>query len=325
MNKKIIFIFTGCFCIVSTLFLTQKQADPAIDFYDVHFLRNSPAVEKVLKAQGFFEVDLRTKDNMTINTIMLDQSKNHNVTTTVISCPGFVPGRKEGMTTLYAMLKDRPYNFMFIDSRGHGKSDGQLLTLQGIAEYGQTQFLDIVAAVEYIASYNNQHDINQNIIIHGLCAGAFHTVKAMVYLKNHNFAAYQCVKGIVIDSGWPSIIDIADTLIDAEAMERCKTYGMPFLQPYLAYMMHTAYNTFFKHEHSLQQPLTEIINNIDQPILFIHAQDDLFVPTHIVQPLIAHTKNATTWFVENSSHVASHLQHKEQYTQQIQQFIQSTL
>ena len=324
MNKKIIITLIGC-CLFSTIFLTQKQTDPEIDFYDVTFLRNSPAVEKVLKAQGFFEVDFKTNDNLMINAIMLDQNKKLDVTATIISCPGFVPGRKEGMTTLYAMLEDQPYNFIFIDSRGHGKSQGELLTLNGIKQYGEAQYLDVVATVQFIANYNKEHTINPDIIIHGLCAGAFHTIKAVAYLKKHDPQTYQCIKGIIFDSGWPAIIDIAETVVSAEAASRCKEYSVPFLEKYATYMIVQFYRFFFKEQHSMQESITNAINEIDQPILFIHAENDLFVPIHHVYPLIATAKKPVTWFVQESSHVANHLKHKEKYTQQMQQFIQAAL
>lgn len=303
----------------------QREIEPKIDFYDTKFLRNSPAVDKVLKNRGFFEVDFTTHDNLKINAIMLDQSNEVEVAATIISCPGFVPGNKEGMSTLYAMLEDQPYNFIFIDSRGHGKSDGELLTFNGIKHYGEHQYLDMIATIKFIASYNKERNIAQKIIIHGLCAGAFHTVKAVADLKKSDPETYEYIKGIIVDSGWPAITDMIDPLLEAEATERCKSYGVPSLQPYLAYFLHGVYDTFFKPSHSKQIPLNEAISSIDQPILFIHAENDLFVPIHNVYPLIATAKKPTAWFLKESSHVNNHLKHKEEYTYQMQSFIESVL
>ncbi len=324
MKKKIIIALASC-CLFSTVFLKQTENDPEIDFYDVNFLRNSPAVEKVLKSKGFFEVDFKTEDNVMINAIMLDQSATKDVTTTIISCPGFVPGNKEGMTTLYAMLEDKPYNFLFIDSRGHGKSEGELLTLNGIKHYGENQYLDVAAAIQFVVAYNKEHEIASDIIIHGLCAGAFHTIKAVGDLQAKDPVAYSCVKGIIFDSGWPAIIDIAETVASAEAAQRCKTYNVPFLEPVLRNFMVGFYKLFFKEQHSKQPSISNTISTIDQPILFIHAQDDLFVPVHHVYPLIATAKNPVTWIVQDSSHVNNHLKFKDEYTHKLDSFIQSVL
>lgn len=324
MQKKIVF-FTIIICLGLSMFFTQKNAEQEIivDFYDIKFLQNSPAVEKVIKNKGFFEADFKTDDNLTINTIMLDQSSTHKVKATIISCPGFVPGNKEGMTTLYAMLAKNPYNFMFIDSRGHGKSEGQLLTFQGIKNYGQSEYLDVIAAIKHINTYNRKHNIAPDIIIHGLCSGAYHTIKAVTGLKKSDPEIYMNIKGIVLDSAWPSIPSIIDTIITAESTARCKSYYISFLQPYLAYTMQKIYNTYFKAAHSKQTTITEIINEIDQPILFIHAENDEFVPAHHVYPLIKNTKKPISWFVQNSSHVNSHLDYKDEYKNLLENFIQS--
>jgi pimeloyl-ACP methyl ester carboxylesterase len=325
MNKKTIKFSLISLCILFANLLTSNSGELITDFYDVNFLRNSTVVEKILKRRGFFEVNFKTQDNLTINAIMLDQRKTRNVTATIISFPGFFPGDKEGMSTLYAMLENQPYNFIFIDSRGHGKSEGQLLTFQGIKHYGEKEYLDMIATIQFIVQYNKQHNISENIIIHGLCAGAFHTAKAVADLKNSDPKTYNCIKGIILDSAWPAIVDIVDTLVEAESRERCKSYGVPYLQPYLAYIMRGVYNTFFKYWHRKQTPLNEAISEIDQPIFFIHAEQDDYVPLHNVYPLIKVAKNPSTWFVKDSSHVNNHLQHKEKYTDQMQDFIQSVL
>ena len=322
MNKKIFFLIAiSCLCIVG--YTRNKPVTPAIDFYDLNFLRNPDFVNKILHERGFFEVNVITNDQLTINTIMLDQSRTKKIQATIVSCPGFIPGRKEGMTSLYAMLADRPYNFIFIDARGKGKSDGQLLTVEGIKHYGESEYLDIVATLQFVRKYNEDHAISSKIIVHGLCAGAYHAVKAINYLKEHDSATYHAVQGIVIDSGWPAIVDIAHTVIDAETKKNCSAYSIQFLHPYLAAFMIKIYTTLFQDQHSKQQPITEMIEQIEQPILFIHAQDDTFVPIDNMYPLIAKARQAYYWIVENSSHAISHLQHKEKYTEQFDTFIQN--
>lgn len=327
MNKKIIILFIIVCSVASAIFFAHKSYNSQIivDFYDINFLRNSKAVEKVLKNLGFFEADLKTDDNLMINTIILDQSKIHQVAATIISCPGFVPGNKEGMTTLHAMFADQPYNFMFIDSRGHGKSDGQLLTYQGIKNYGQSEYLDIIAAIKYIAQYNKEHNICPNIIIHGLCSGAYHSIKAVIEIKKSDPEIYHQIKGIILDSAWSCIPDIIGTIIAAESAERCKRYHISFLQPCVAYVLQTLYDNCFQPTHCQQIPIVKIISEVDQPILFIHAQDDLFVPINHVHPLIAQTKQPTSWFVENSSHVNNHIDYKDEYREHMQKFIKSVL
>jgi pimeloyl-ACP methyl ester carboxylesterase len=223
------------------------------------------------------------------------------------------------------MLQNKPYNFIFIDSRGHGKSDGELLTYEGIKHYGESQYLDIVATVEFIINYNKKNNITSDIILHGLCSGAFHTIKAVDYLKKFNQDAYNSIKGIIFDSGWPAISDIAETVVNAEAGKHCKSYNISYLQPYISYLMVGIYRFLFKKEHSKQTSIADAISSIEQPILFIHAENDIFTPIHHIYPLVAITKKPTTWFVKNSSHVNNHLKHKDKYAYKLQKFIRHSI
>ena len=323
--KKIYILLIVSSCLFVSFSLMQKKAEPAVDFFDTNFLRNSPAVEKVLKEKGFFEINFITHDKLTLCAIMLDQSSTQKVKATIISCPGFVPGQKEGMTTLYAMLKDNPYNFLFLDTRGHGKSQGELLTYSGVKHYGEFDFLDIVASAQFIANYDKEHNIESNIIIHGLCSGAFHTIKAVSYLKQHDEQTYNCIKGIVFDSGWPSVAEIAESTIQSEAKKRCKDWNTPYFEPYLTYLMVNFYKFFFIGHHNRQESITQAIAEIDQPILFIHGENDTFIPIHHVYPLIATSKKPTSWFIKESTHAAHHLKHKEEYQLQLERFIKSVL
>lgn len=327
--KKYIIIAALSSCLI-TYTKTKKQIPTnhegiSVDFYDVQFLRNSPVVQKILEHLGFIEVNVKTKDKLIINTIMLDQSENKDIQATIVSCPGFFPGRKEGMTTLYAMLEQEPYNFIFIDSRGHGKSDGELLTINGIKNYGKRQYLDVVATVQYIARYNKRHNIRKDIIIHGLCAGAYHAIKAVAYLQKHDPTTYDCIKGIVVDSGWPSLAEVAETVVMAEAAARCKNYNLSFLQNYAQQMILQFYRFFFKDAHAQQKSIVAPLAKIDKPIFFIHAKDDDFVPIDAVYPLITTAQQPTCWFVDDSSHVNNHLKHKESYAQQLKIFFTSIL
>lgn len=303
----------------------KKTSEPTPDFFNTTFLRNSAAVEKVLHQLGFFEVEITTNDNLKVSATILDQSPTKQIQTTIISCPGFVPGSKEGMTTIYAMLKDHPYNFLFLDLRGHGKSQGELLTYSGIKHYGEFEFLDIVAAIEYVVQYNQEHHIKQHIVIHGLCSGAFHAIKAMNYLKIHNLDAYNSVKGIVFDSGWPSVSDIVETTLISESHKRCSELNLSFFSSFLSYCMVNFYTFFFKEHHDKQESISAAIGVIGQPILFIHGQDDTYIPIHHVHPLIEKSKKPTSWFIKESTHAAHHLKHQQAYKEQLEEFIQSVI
>ena len=324
MKKRyVVLIMLSCLYIGYSFI--KKKPEPAVDFFDTDFLRNCDAVEKVLKQEGFFEVELTTKDNLKLCAIMLDQNNTQPTQATIISCPGFVPGRKEGMSTLYAMLKENPFNFLFLDLRGHGKSEGELLTYSGIKHYGESDYLDIVAAVQFVANYNTEHNIPQNIIIHGLCSGAFHAIKAMNYLQQHDEYTYGCVKGIVFDSGWSNVPDVVESTLTSESHKRCSEWNLSCLAYPLSYSIVGIYNFFFKEHHCTQESIIQAISQVDQPILFIHAENDTYIPIHHVYPLIATAKKPSSWFIKESTHAAHHLKHQDAYKVQIEDFIKSVV
>lgn len=325
MKKKYIALITLSFLIFGYYITQQKYVDPSPDFFNTQFLRNSAAVEKILKQEGFFDIEIITQDNLKLCATMIDRSNQEKIQATIISCPGFVPGQKEGMTTLYAMLKEKPYNFLFLDLRGHGKSEGELLTYSGIKNYGQHEYLDIVATVQYLVRYNQEHNLAENIIIHGLCSGAFHTIKALDYLKIHDHHAYSCVKGIVFDSGWPSVVDIVESTLSSESHKRCADCNIPFFGSYLSYFIVSFYQIFFKSYHCSQTCIRKAITEIDQPILFVHAENDTYIPIYHVHPLIATSKKPTSWIIKESTHAAHHLKHQTEYKVQLEQFIQNSI
>jgi len=324
MNKKHIVLLV-CICWFVGYHLLQTDTEPIPDFFDTTFLRNSTAVEKILKQDGFFDLDLTTTDNLILKATMINSCATKQIKATIISCPGFVPGRKEGMATLYAMLKEDPYNFLLLDTRGHGNSQGELLTFKGLKHYGESEYLDIVAATQHIVTYNQEHNISSDIILHGLCSGAFHTIKAVTYLKKHDINSYNHIKGVVFDSGWPRISDIVETTLASESKKRCKDYNIPWFQDWLHYGLLEFYRFYFKEHHCKQEPITQIIAEISQPILFIHAENDTYIPIHHVYPLVSNSAQPTTWFIKDSTHAAHHLKHNQEYKIQLQQFIRSVL
>jgi len=141
----------------------------------------------------------------------------------------------------------------------------------------------------------------------------------------HDISTYNCVKGIIFDSGWPSVSDIAESTLTSEAKKRCKDYQLSCLEPYASYCITNFYKYFFQQYHCKQTSIHEAIATIDQPILFIHAENDTYIPIHHVYPLITNTKKPTIWFIKESTHATHHLKHKEEYQLQLKNFIASIL
>lgn len=311
-------------CISFVCLLTSNnQIETPIDFFNTTFLNDTQAVEKALRTEGFSEVNYTTEDNININALFLDKSKLAPIQGTIIFASGFIPGKKEGLATLYAMLKELPYNMIFFDARGHGKSQGTHLTYTSLKEYTLHEYKDVVATVKFITFYNENNNINPNLILYGLCSGAFHTIKALSCLQKNTSQDFQHIKGIIFDSGWPSFVEVVEPSVISEVKKQCKQWNISFLQPLITFMLLKTYHLFFKAHHEKHPSILEDIETINQPILFIHAHDDTYIPIHLVKKIIAKTKHAHFWLIQNSTHACHHLKHKDLYKAKLLEFLNS--
>jgi hypothetical protein len=305
------------------------------NYFDTKFLSDTQAVETALEHDGFKETEITTEDHLKISTLLLEQTTNPEAT--ILSVPGFVPGRRTGMATLYGMLKKKgSYNYMFIDTRGHGKSEGSPLShniiksFEGIKKYGESEYLDVAACIEKLAENNKQKGTTSPIIIHGICAGAHNSIKALIHLQETNSEAYAAVGGIIFDSGWSRIPDIAETVINAETHRMCKKIPIIcHLEKIFALILIATYRTYFKESHEKQVSITNMMKKINIPTLFIHAKNDRHVPIKNTQAMIEqYTKPADwtfplRWDVEDGGHALNHLKQKDLYEDHLFNFIKN--
>lgn len=318
--KKLVSLCIALTAFTFFIFFTSTPiSHEEADFFNTSFLRNIPAVQQTLFNEGFIEVDYQTPDNIHINAFMLDQSNTKEVIGTIIFASGFFPGNKEGIASFYHMLKDLPYNLLFFDARGHGKSQGQHMTYEGIKNYTRHEYLDIIGSIEFINRYNASKNINNNIILYGLCSGAFHSIKAIHELEYaQEDTSY--IKGIIFDSGWPSFVEVVESSIRSEIKKRFNHWLTYLAGQITQATILLAYQLLFKSHHQKGPSIEECIQDIKQPILFIHSQDDQYIPIHLTQKLIENAQQPTTWIIDQSTHACHHLKHKEAYQENLIRF-----
>ena len=123
------------------------------------------------------------------------------------------------MSSFAALVYDLPYNILLFDARGHNESNGTFLTYTDLKNYGTVEYRDILAAMEFVQTYSHTHHLPADIILYGICSGAFHTIRAYEYLEKSNIQDQYHIKGIIFDSGWLHIHDIAHPTIAAEVQK----------------------------------------------------------------------------------------------------------
>ncbi|OGB86414.1 hypothetical protein A3J41_02135 [candidate division TM6 bacterium RIFCSPHIGHO2_12_FULL_38_8] len=285
------------------------------------FMQNSAEVQEVLKQQGFKKIFFTTADQLTLCGLLRDTSQIQPIKATIIFCAGFYPGTKEGMASFYTLLADQPYNFLLFDARGHQESQGSLFAYQSLKNYGSCEYEDVIAAVKFLNAYNQKHNIAPSIIIHGICSGAFHCIKALDFLKHHDCTVCQNIKGIIFDSGWLQVTDIVEPTLCAEISKRFTNGWFSWLIEPLCYVALRLYRLTLKDHHKKIDSIVESIKTVPCPILFVHCINDPYVPITPVQTLVDHEHCPYAWWIDHDSHANFHMNKPEEYTKKITDFL----
>jgi hypothetical protein len=300
---------------------TMPIKNPELLEYNV--LKNPAQVQELLLQHGFKKVCFSTQDHVKLCGLLLDQSATKKIKGTIVYCSGFYPGTKEGMSSFYTLLDEQPYNFLLFDARGHHESEGQLFAYHNLKQYGSYEYLDVIASIHFLNQYNTQHQISPNIIIHGICAGAFHCIKAFDYLQTTACPECANIKAIIFDSGWLELVDIVEPTLCAEIHKRLDNTWFSWLITPLCLITLQWYRFTLKHHHRKVTGITESIKQISCPILFVHNINDPYVPIAPIQTLVLNGKYPNSWWIEHNSHADFHMKKPQEYTIKIVDFLNS--
>lgn len=301
-------------------------------FYSTSFLKDYTAVRQSLKEHGFTDATFKTPDNLTLHGLFLSRP---NATCNVIVCAGWLPGRMEGMATFYALLPTH-CNILFFDARGHGNSDGALLWK--LWRYGVDEYKDILGAITYI-----NHKNSLPIIIAGICSGAFNAAHALIHLEKNNTQTQSNVKGLIFDSGWGSVTEIARTAPLAGIEKRLpsvlacmnatkKQIKQSCLYKLCSFFTHNSCKAFYhlctKQVTGYYESTTTLFNTIQlitSPIFFIHSYDDTYATESDALRLSKLAPHKSCWWIQKSFHAKHHLIHKDLYKEKIAAFITAAI
>lgn len=325
--KRIVLPFLLCIA-VTTSISSRTQKFNALS--DTSFLSKSAQTRHFLCTLGFQEVRFTSHDGVELAGLFFQQD---NAIGTIISVPGFFPGVKEGMSTLFNLIPDN-YNLLLIEHRGHGQSKGRFFS--SLHSYGLVEYNDVIGACKFVSDQTNKP-----IVIHGICSGAFHAVHALNYMTKHHIN-YK-VQGLVFDSGWASVLDsslvplihcgtqspLRDCLLIAYRNKNRttirKTYAFRCLNYALGCVMKSL-RLLYLPALKKNEPHTSIfgrMRDLSVPVLFIHSHDDAYVSIKSTQELAEQTRIAHTWWIEKpSSHTVHHLKHAQEYEQQLTLFLE---
>jgi hypothetical protein len=290
-------------------------------FLDAKKLYNIEQTHQELFKHEFKKVCYITQDNIKLCGFFLDKSHKEKIKGTIIYAAGFYPGYKEGMASFYSLIADQPYNVLLFDARGHHESEGCFFNYSGIKNYGKDEYLDIIASIQFVTEYNKKNNIADTIIIHGICSGAYHTIKAINHMHQNNYPEYPDIKGIIFDSGWFKLQDVVKTSIYAEVEKIFKKSWFSWAAKPISYMTYQIYNLFFSKSHSELENIYESIQNINCPIFFVHCDKDPYVSINPVQEFTEKCNYKYTWWISHDGHANYHMHNYQEYQNKLLEFL----
>ncbi len=196
-------------------------------------------------------------------------------------------------------LEEMGYNLFFVDHQSHGESEGEYI---GFASHEHRDCL------KWLGYMNDTFGENIKIILHGISMGS-----ATVMLMTGNESLPENVKFTIADCGYTSAMDEFDYKIDT-----LKLPFRPIIPIVKAINRKKAGYDFQKDTNALGA-----IKNARVPVLFVHGDKDLFVPTKMVYELYdACTSEKDLFVVPGADHAKSYHIDKEGYEAKVKAFVE---
>lgn len=217
--------------------------------------------EQWWEAQPFEEWSMQSEDGLRLHAYYLRAKEPSDVT--VIIAHGY-SGHAALMTNFAQMYSEKlGYNVLLPDARGHGRSEGRYIG------FGWPERRDYVG---WIGKVIEKNGAQSQIVLHGISMGG-----ATVMMTSGEPLPSQ-VKAIVEDCGYTS----AREQLAYQLKRMYKLPSFPLLQT-------TSLVTKWRAGYSFREASAlEQVKKSRTPILFIHGDADLFVPTAMVNELYEH-------------------------------------
>ncbi|MDR1568429.1 MAG: alpha/beta hydrolase [Streptococcaceae bacterium] len=214
---------------------------------------------------------------------------------TVIIAHGF-SSSKEEMSAYGELFYALGYNLLMPDNRGHGASEGDLIG------YGMADKSDYLKWINLVIKENPLAEIT----LFGLSMGAATVMMTSGEQLPEN------VKNIIEDCGYDSVWNE----LNYQAKQMYHLPAFPLLYEVSAISKLRA--GFFYQKASC----TKALQRNKLPILFIHGQEDRFVPIKMVYQNYHATKGERQlWVVKGARHAESFIVAKDEYIGKIKAFL----
>lgn len=210
-----------------------------------------------LETVSFDEVEITSNDVLKLVGYYLPAETDSNKT--AIIAHGYT-SQAMNMYSYAKFYHELGYNVLMPDARGHGESEGDYIG------FGWPERLDYIQWINYVLKQNGD---DTEIVLHGVSMGS-----ATVMMTSGEDLPEQ-VKAVVADCGYTS----AEDVLSYQLKRMYHLPSFPILQA-TSLMTHIRAGYSFSEASALEQ-----VKKTDKPILFIHGEDDTFVPVEMVYEL----------------------------------------
>ena len=270
---------------------SQKDIDAVASWY-----RHYPIAKegrRWLEGMPYINVYIKSFDGLRLYGALLENYSDK----IVICVHGFTGSGKKDFASLAQAYYKNGYNVLLVDNRAHGQSEGKYVG------FGVLDRFDLRNWVKYVI---NRFGSNVQMLLHGSARGAATVLMASRIMPKN-------VRGIIADCGFTSVYEIFEYVLKRD-------YHLPkFPIIYLTNIMSKIRAGYgYKDVNT-----TAEIARSDIPILFIHGENDEFVPLWMTMKNYSHCKAYKELFiVRESEHAESHYIDKKGYERRILRFIE---
>lgn len=252
-------------------------------------------VDSLRRVGGLLDTTIVADDGARLHALYVRASRPTTATAVIIH--GYTDNAIRMLMIGQMYHADLGYNILLPDLRNAGLSEG---------DYFQMGWLDRWDALRWMGVANEVFGGSTQMVVHGISMGASTTMM----LSGERQADY--VRCFVEDCGYTSVWE-------EFAYQLGLMYGLPSfpLMDVANLICRWRYGWALDEASALEQ-----LRRARLPMLFIHGDQDHFVPTSMVYSLFeAKAEPKELWIVPEAAHAMSYRDHPDEYTARVGAFV----
>ena len=269
---------------------------PEGEQYDPHAESILKAIERILP-EAYEDVWIESEDGLKLYARLYNMFEGAPV---VLFFHGYRSSSIRDGNGIFELCKKYGYNIMMIDQRAHGRSEGMTMT------FGIRERYDVLSWINYAIERFGKES---KIVLAGISMGA------ATVLMASNLNLPENVKGIMADCPYSSPKEIL-----------CSVMKSLKLPAGLLYLFAKWGAGIYGRVNIEEISAKEAVRESNVPILFIHGDDDRFVPCEMSQECYDSCKSEKRLvFVKDAGHGISYCVDGKLYEKEVASFMGKVL